>query len=97
MLMKKILIWTRVVAKSYIYWTYAKRKNLPGIFASSKNDLATNVPLPHFNIDGDTESERLHKLSKGCDIMNTLCPKPGSVLTVKIKQTSKLWGEVSNY
>lgn len=30
-------------------------KNLPGISASSKNDLATEILLPHFNIFDQTD------------------------------------------
>lgn len=66
-------------------------------FATSKNDLATNMPLPHFSIVDDSETERLNKVSKSCDIETVLCQKWGSMTKVKGKQNNKPFWEVWNY
>lgn len=66
-------------------------------FATSKNDLATNMPLPHFSIVDDSETERLNKVSKSCDIETVLCQKWGSMTKIKGKQNNKPFWEVWNY
>lgn len=84
-----------MIARAYIYWTHANSEESSRNFASSKNDLATNMPLLHFNIDDNTE--RLHNLSNVCDIKNMLTKNQEAFLKWKIQENSKLFGEVWNF